>query len=962
MKLLFWLSFSLLFYTYLGYPALIALLARIRARPVKQKRFHPTVSLVIAAHNEEGNIGRKLDNALALEYPRDRLEIVLASDGSNDRTVEIARGYEARGVKVVAFATRRGKPSVLNDVIPQCTGEIIVLGDARQRYDPKALLALVQNFHDPSVGAVSGELYLTNNLEVAVGEGVDFYWRYEKFIRRQESRLDSTVGATGAIYAIRRDLFEPIPPDTLLDDVLIPMRIARRGYRIVFEPGAKAFDLAAQTEREEFARKVRTITGNLQLFRREAWLWNVRANRLWFQALSHKVLRVLGPFMLGAMFLASASLAGSSPVYEFAWDAQFLFYAAAVGGHFLARAPGVGRWLSAPYAFCLLNLAALVAIFRFLTGKLSVTWTKASEVAGYSPEPADSMNTRSRREDEPMDQEAEALSPTQPPQYTALPLAQMHTPRADGHSRIGTALEQPDLKPMGWTWQSVLVFSVIACLVLWLFFPVFRHLVYQWWDDENYSHGFLIPLMSGYFIWQRRGQLARFPLSPSPLGLIVLAVGVGLLLLGTTAAELFTTRVSFLVVLTGLALSFLGPQHLRMLAFPIAYLFFMIPPPAIVFNAIAFPLQLFAARTATAGLQLLDIPVLREGNLITLANTSLEVAEACSGIRSLVTLLALATTLAYFTHRGLWRSGILVVSALPIAIIANASRVAGTGILAHFYGPQVAQGFFHTFSGWFLFLVAAMLLGMTGTLLAKLPGRHTQGQARVSSPGFPTQDQRLAIAEPRTLAGWGRMAGVTAILVAGIVSLATLSHGEAVPLRRPLERIPLSLGVWQGTGNSLPPPILSVLGVTDYMNRLYAGPGKAPIWLYVGYYETQRQGQIIHSPAQCLPGSGWNFLSREYLSLRLPGRPDPVTINNVLVGKGEEQQIVLYWYQERGRIIASEYAAKLYLVTDSIRRNRTDGALVRLSTPVRGSTQETLRELLEFTDLMFPSLAEFLPG
>jgi exosortase D (VPLPA-CTERM-specific) len=320
----------------------------------------------------------------------------------------------------------------------------------------------------------------------------------------------------------------------------------------------------------------------------------------------------------------------------------------------------------------------------------------------------------------------------------------------------------------------------------------------------------------------------------------------------------------------------------------------MIPPPAIVFNAIAFPLQLFAARTATASLDLLDIPVYREGNLITLANTALEVAEACSGIRSLVTLLALATTLAYFTQRGLWRGAALVLSAIPIAIVANASRVAGTGVLAHFYGPQVAQGFFHTFSGWFLFLVAAILLGMTGTLLAKLPGRQTQGQARLSSPRFPTQGQRLAIAEPRPLTRWGRMAGVTAILVAGIVSLATLSHGGAVPLRRPLERFPLSLGVWQGMGNSLPPPILSVLGVTDYMNRLYAGPAKTPIWLYVGYYETQRQGQIIHSPQQCLPGSGWNFLSREYLRIRLAGRTEPATINNVLVGKGEERQIVLY--------------------------------------------------------------------
>lgn len=516
---------------------------------------------------------------------------------------------------------------------------------------------------------------------------------------------------------------------------------------------------------------------------------------------------------------------------------------------------------------------------------------------------------------------------------------------------------------VNWTWRSVLTISILANLVAWLYHPVFVHLVRQWWDDENYSHGFLIPLVSAYFVWERRERLRKLAVTPSLLGLALLVAGVGLFLLGNVAAELFTMRVSLLVILAGLVLYLLGREHLKTVAFPILYLLFMIPPPEIVFNAIAFPLQLFAARVATATLQVMDIPVLREGNLIILASTTLEVAEACSGIRSLITLLALATTFAYFTQNGILRQAVLVVSSVPIAIVANASRVAGTGTLAHFYGDRVAQGFFHTFSGWLIFLVGTVLLGVVGALLSKLPRRRTRGQSQeVPASADVGQPDRPQWRQEGGLAGWRKVGTATAVLVAGIVSLLALSHGEAVPLRRPLEEFPFEVGQRRGVGEALPPPVLSVLRVTDYMMRLYASPRHLPIWLYVGYYESQRKGQIIHSPQQCLPGAGWNILSREYLTLRLPGRADPATINRVVVGKGPDRQIVLYWYQERGRIVANEYAAKFYLVTDAITRNRTDGALVRLSAPVKGSEEETVRHLLEFTHLIFPNLTEFLPG
>ncbi|OLC64137.1 MAG: hypothetical protein AUH69_12815 [Actinobacteria bacterium 13_1_40CM_4_65_12] len=374
--LLFWLSVLILAYTYLGYPALMFVRACLRFPPARLPAVEPTVTVLIVAYNEARRIEQRLENVLSLDYPRNRLEIIVASDGSTDGTAEKARAYEREGVTVIAFEARRGKPAVLNDLILKAQGEIVVLADARQRFDAGALRALLGSFADPQVGAVSGELILTDNAEgTAAGGGVGFYWGYEKFIRWSESCVDSTVGATGAIYAIRRDLFEPIQEDTILDDVLIPMRIARKGYRVLFEPGARAWDRAAATPREEFTRKVRTIAGNFHLFARELWLLNPFLNRLWLQTLSHKGLRLLSPVLLMTAFWANCLLT-ANPLYRAALGGQVLFYAAALGGYFLRHAHRSLPILSVPYMFCLLHWATVVAFFRFVTGRQHVMWER----------------------------------------------------------------------------------------------------------------------------------------------------------------------------------------------------------------------------------------------------------------------------------------------------------------------------------------------------------------------------------------------------------------------------------------------------------------------------------------------------------------------------------------------------------------------------------------------------------
>jgi len=260
-------------------------------------------------------------------------------------------------------------------------------------------------------------------------------------------------------------------------------------------------------------------------------------------------------------------------------------------------------------------------------------------------------------------------------------------------------------------------------------------LVRQWADDDDYTHGFLILPLALYFVWERREALRRIAVQPNLLGVGLLAMGLLLLVVGTVGAELFLQRSSLILVLSGLVWLILGTAFLRELLFPIAFLVFMIPLPAVVMNAVAFPLQLFAAQSATFCMQTAGIPVLREGNTIVLSNTTLEVVEACSGIRSLQALLALGAVYGYFTQKAAWKRWALIALSVPIAIAANAFRVAGTGFLAHFIGPEAAQGFYHSFAGWMVFAVAFVLLLGVGTLLGKVPDDLGRGRTMPAASG-----------------------------------------------------------------------------------------------------------------------------------------------------------------------------------------------------------------------------------
>jgi biofilm PGA synthesis N-glycosyltransferase PgaC len=279
-------------------------------------------------------------------------------------------------VQVVSFKQWRGKAGVLNQLVRRARGEIVLFADARQTFDPQVVRRLVARFADERVGAVSGELMLTDSTGTPMGRGASFYWRYEKFIRVHEGRAGSTVGATGAIYAIRRALFRAIPNDTILDDVLIPMRIVQQGYLVQFEQDARAYQAVSRTTRQEYVRKVRTIAGAFQLFARESWLLIPWRNALWFETLSHKGLRLLLPVFHLAFFAANLELT-RVPFYAAVFALHAAFYAAAIRGYEMRHAARRPIYVSVPYAMCCMLWATVAAFHRFLTDRQQATWEQA---------------------------------------------------------------------------------------------------------------------------------------------------------------------------------------------------------------------------------------------------------------------------------------------------------------------------------------------------------------------------------------------------------------------------------------------------------------------------------------------------------------------------------------------------------------------------------------------------------
>jgi poly-beta-1,6-N-acetyl-D-glucosamine synthase len=367
MRALFWLSLLLIAYTYFGYAVLLWLEVRFRARPIVKRYATPSVSIIMAVRNEEANLPMKLENLRMLDYPKNRLQVVVVSDGSTDGTTSMLLERTSEVIPVI-LESSRGKGAALNEAVRLAQGEILVFLDARQMVDSDAVSELTACFEDHEVGAVSGELLLETLTGALSEEGLGIYWKIEKMVRKLESASGSVVGVTGAIYAIRRELYIEIPVGAILDDVFIPMHVARLGKRVVFQPSAVARDRIFDKKGKEFARKVRTLTGNYQLLRLAPWLLS-SGNPLLFRFVSHKLLRLLVPFLLVLVLVSSAM--GSGGFYNGVFWLQLIFYLLAGVG---VLSPSAKRFKPVAIAstFVMLNAAAALAFYNFIVGRREV--------------------------------------------------------------------------------------------------------------------------------------------------------------------------------------------------------------------------------------------------------------------------------------------------------------------------------------------------------------------------------------------------------------------------------------------------------------------------------------------------------------------------------------------------------------------------------------------------------------
>lgn len=396
MKFVFWLAAALVGYSYLGYPAWLWLRCLWSPRPVRRGSVHastaPAVTAVMVVRNEEAIIARKLDNLLTLDYPPAKLDVVVVSDGSTDRTPAILAGYardsrlrtqeraeerteERAGahtrLRTVIKPVSQGKAAGLNDAIKLAAGEVLLFTDARQHIESGALRLLIENFADPEIGAASGALMLGDPAAGETGKGMGLYWLIEKKVRELESASGSVAGATGALYCARRSLLaaSPLAEGAILDDVLLPMQIVRQGLRVIFDPRARAWDSPDLGKGREFSRKVRTLTGTYQLLQLAPWLLSSQ-NAIRFEFVSHKLSRLAVPFALLALLIASAFL--PQPFYRAALGAQLAFYALSLAALAGVKIGPLSRLADPARTVVVLNSAALVAFVNFVTGRKAV--------------------------------------------------------------------------------------------------------------------------------------------------------------------------------------------------------------------------------------------------------------------------------------------------------------------------------------------------------------------------------------------------------------------------------------------------------------------------------------------------------------------------------------------------------------------------------------------------------------
>jgi len=479
--------------------------------------------------------------------------------------------------------------------------------------------------------------------------------------------------------------------------------------------------------------------------------------------------------------------------------------------------------------------------------------------------------------------------------------------------------------------------------LVWAYWPVLTLLAKMLLRDEDYSFGLLLPLVSGYLVYLKWPEIRRWPGRPTGLGLVVLGLGLALYIAGELSTDVYSPCVSLIVALAGVLVLWGGWQLLRFLWFPLLLLFLMIPLPQFLMRQLTLPLQLLSSSLATEMLQLVGIPAMRQGNIIDLGVRQLQIVAACSGLRYILSLLALGMIYCYFYQRRPWKAALLLLSLIPAAIMANALRVTAMGIF-----PAIQEGFWHGFSGWLIFLFCFACLFLFNWLLTGRQAKTLGVLGKDAPPAAIAGDDLKAASAPFLLAA------LVMVLFVGYFA-QVVGKIPPIPLRQSFDNFPLVMGPWQGKRSYIDPEMFAATGANAYFNADFSDSTQASISLWIAYYENQKAYGSIHSPFTCLTGSGWSLVESGITEVG-PGLP----VRFMLMEQAGQQYLIYYWYLQRGRWLTSEYLNKFFLSYDGLFRRRADGALIRLITPAGQNVKAAQARLVSFAQLLVPVLPQFM--
>jgi exosortase D (VPLPA-CTERM-specific) len=504
---------------------------------------------------------------------------------------------------------------------------------------------------------------------------------------------------------------------------------------------------------------------------------------------------------------------------------------------------------------------------------------------------------------------------------------------------------------------------LVCAFLIFIHYEGLDVMVYMWDKREEYGHGYIIPLITLFLIWQKKNQLEAVEFKGSWLGVLVVLFGVLMFFAGELGSMYTIIQYAFLVSLYGIVLSLLGKEAFRIILVPLIILVFMIPLPQFLFNNISFQLQLISSELGVAFIRMFDISVYLEGNVIDLGTYKLQVVEACNGLRYLFPLMTLGFIAAYLFSGELWKKAVIFLSAIPITILMNSIRIGLIGVTVEYWGQEMAEGFLHDFEGWVIFMSCMGILIAEMWVLSRI-GKNKMSLQAAFGLDFPEPAPKDAERKYRRL-NTPFIVSLLILLVVASASSALPEREEIIPGRKSFSEFPMTFDDWKGKRDVIERVYLDVLKLTDYVMADYYSPDGKIVNFYSAYYETQKKGEHTHSPRSCIPGGGWTITSmtREKIpDVDIEGAA--LYVNRLLITKGETRQLVYYWFQQRGRIITNEYLMKWYFLLDSIAMNRTDGALIRLTTlvPPGKSMEDAEALLISFVKKTAPVIPEYVPN